>query len=306
MLQTPGGKGRWGACRFTLDPVPDPDYVVLTNHVAESVTVDVDPRRLWAVLQEPPDPAYAWLWRASRRFARVYAPGAAAFPGHVPHQGMLEWWVRKSFDELAAHSPPEKSRALSWVVSDTRVLPGHRRRLRFLRRIRGRVELDLYGRGFARLADKWDGLAPYRYSLAVENLSAPHYWTEKVADCFLAWTMPIYYGAPNLADYFPAESFVWLDIEDRRAPERLAEIVRSDRAERSRDAIAEARRRVLHEHQFFPNMAAEIERHHQTSERAEPQRIELTRVHDETWTYLMKPWRRAWRALRWPLPKSIS
>ena len=30
--------------------------------------------------------------------------------------------------------------------------------------------------------------------------------SEKIADCFLAWTMPIYYGCPRIAEYFPAES----------------------------------------------------------------------------------------------------
>lgn len=300
--QTPGGSGRWGECRFTLEPVADPDYVVLLNHVAGPVSVTVDSERFWVVLQEPPDPSYRWLWKASRRFARVYAPGGeAAFPAHVPHHGMLQWWVRKSFDELAVEPAPEKPRTLSWITSNVSALPGHRRRLRFLHRIRGRVDFDLFGRGFAPIADKWDGLAPYRYSLAVENLSAPHYWTEKVADCFLAWSMPIYYGATNLADYFPAESFVWLDIQDRHAPARLAEILRSGLAERHREAIAEARRRVLHEHQFFPRMAAEIERHAHAAGPPTPRQIELTRVRDETSTYLRRPWRRVWHALRGPL-----
>ncbi|MGH7338426.1 MAG: glycosyltransferase family 10 domain-containing protein, partial [Myxococcota bacterium] len=282
---------------------PEPDYWVITNHVAAPAAATVDPRRVWNVNQEPPDPAYGWLMRASRGFARVYAPGAReAFPGHVPHHGMLQWHVNRSFDELTSCAPPEKSRPLSWVTSDRRHLPGHRRRLRFLGRIRGQIEFDLFGRGFTPLADKWDGLAPYRYSLAIENRSSPHYWTEKVADCFLAWTMPVYYGATNLADYFPPESYVWLDIDDRHAPARLAEIVRSDRAERAFDALAEARRRVLFEHQFFPRMAGEIERDAASSAPPAPRRVELAAVRDETSRYVARPWRKLWQALRWPLP----
>lgn len=297
--QTPGGLGHWGACQFTHDEISDPDYVVLTNHMIEPVELRIDPQRVWAVLQEPPDPAFRWLWRCSRGFARVYAPGGRSeFPGHRPHHGMLQWWVGKSYDELVAATPPDKTRDLSWITSGRLDFAGHFDRMRFLRRIRDRVELDLYGRHFERIADKWEGLAPYRYSLAVENCSAPHYWTEKVADCFLAWTMPIYYGAPNLADYFPAESFVWLDIRDRRAPQRLAEIVASDLAERHRDAIAEARRRVLDEHQFFPRMALEIEQHTREAPGPSPVRLQLEAARDETQQHLRRPWRRAWRFAR--------
>src|SRR5687768_17715451 len=62
----------------------------------------------------------------------------------------------------------------------------------------------------------------YRYSLAIENFSGPYYWTEKVIDCYLSWTMPLYFGCTNLADYFPAESFVQIDIH--RSEEHTSEL----------------------------------------------------------------------------------
>jgi hypothetical protein len=46
--------------------------------------------------------------------------------------------------------------------------------MKFLRKIqKNNLEFDLYGRGFCSIEDKWDGLAPYRYSLAIENFSGP-------------------------------------------------------------------------------------------------------------------------------------
>jgi hypothetical protein len=147
------------------------------------------------------------------------------------------------------------------------------------------VKFDLFGRGFQPVADKWDGLAPYRYSIAVENHSGPDYWTEKIVDCFLAGTMPIYFGATNIADYFPADSFVWLDIDDPNAPRRVAEIVRSDLAERHREAVAEARRRVLEEHNFFPRFAKLIDEDRRTAPSPAAERITLPRVPDLTEYY---------------------
>ena len=138
---------------------------------------------------------------------------------------------------------------------------GHRDRLAFLERIKGKLAFDLYGRGFRFVEDKWDGLAPYRYAIAVENHSNPYYWSEKLFDCFLAWTMPIYYGCTEITRYFPAEAMVQIDINDPDAVERIREAVASDRWRRNRDAIAHARELVLNSYQFFPFFARAIKAH---------------------------------------------
>jgi hypothetical protein len=125
--------------------------------------------------------------------------------------------------------------------------------------------LDLYGRGDfsgshykGEIADKWDGLADYRYSLAIENYSGPNYFSEKITDALLAWCMPIYWGCTNLSDYLPEDSFVRIDIEDDDAPERVRDIVESDIREQNLDAIAEARRLILEEYQIWPTVERAI------------------------------------------------
>jgi hypothetical protein len=70
---------------------------------------------------------------------------------------------------------------------------GHQDRLKFLEKISQVLEIDLWGNGFKRIPDKWDGLAPYKYSLAIENYSGLHYWSEKLADCF--WLFVTWYGS---------------------------------------------------------------------------------------------------------------
>jgi hypothetical protein len=95
-------------------------------------------------------------------------------------------------------------------------------------------------------------LRDYRYSLAIENYQGPNYWSEKIGDALLAWCMPIYWGCTNLEEYLPENSFVRVDIESDDAVERVREIVASDYRERNLDAIQEARRRILDEHQLWP------------------------------------------------------
>ena len=80
-------------------------------------------------------------------------------------------------------------------------------------------------------------------------------------DCFLAWTMPIYYGCTQLDKFFPAESFVQLDPSDSSLEEQVRSVIQSDLRERNLDAIAEARRRVLQDYNFFEFITREIEAH---------------------------------------------
>ena len=52
------------------------------------------------------------------------------------------------------------------------------------------------------LYNKKDGLLNYKYSIAIENCIEEGYFTEKLTDCILTDTIPIYYGCPNIEKYF--------------------------------------------------------------------------------------------------------
>lgn len=284
LRQTPGGAGVWGDCRFTLDAVERCDYLVALNHIPCEMTVEVPRSNIWCVVQEPPDPSFRWIDKGLPHYHRILTQDTRlGGPKVTQTHGSLPWHVGRTYDELHSTPPPAKTRGLSWITSNLAANAGHRRRLAFLARLQqAKVPFDLFGRGFQPLVDKWDGLAPYRYAIAVENHSAPHYWTEKIMDCFLAGTLPIYFGARNIADHFPSDSFVWLEIDDPDAPRRVAEIVRSDLTERQREALAEARRRVLEEHQFFPRIAGLIAEDQRTRAATPAERVTLPAIPDLT------------------------
>ncbi|MEO6568570.1 MAG: glycosyltransferase family 10 [Opitutaceae bacterium] len=251
------------------------------------MTVEVARSNIWCVAQEPPDPSFRWIEKGFPWYGRVFTQDDQLGGRKISHgHGSLPWHVGRSYDELRRSHVPEKVRDLSWITSTLSANAGHRRRLAFLKRLQdASVPFDLFGRGFRPLTDKWEGLAPYRYSIAVENHSAPHYWTEKIADCFLAGAMPLYFGARNIGEYFPAQSFVWIEIDDPDAPRRIAAIIRSDLAERNREAIAEARRRVLEEHQFFPRFARLIAEDQKAQVASPSERISLPSMPDLTQYY---------------------
>ena len=51
-------------------------------------------------------------------------------------------------------------------------------------------------------------VAQYRFALCFENSVLKGWMTEKLFDCFFAGTVPIYWGAPDVLDWVPAECFI--------------------------------------------------------------------------------------------------
>ncbi len=258
--QTPGGSFQWQDITFTEEPVEVCDHVLVLNHAAEPVRVRCSPDRVWAIIGEPPVAHRLGLHAGLPAYSRIYMQDPTRLgPRYVASHGALPWRVTRTYDDLIAMPCPDKPRGLSWITSTAALVPGHDDRRRFLTRLQAaRVELDLYGRGIREIPDKWDGLAPYRYTLAIENHVNPYYWTEKVVDALLAWTLPLYYGCTALERWIPAEAFIRIDIRDPEAPEQVRAIAMSDTWSTRLEAIADARRRILTEHQLFPFMHREL------------------------------------------------
>jgi hypothetical protein len=168
---------------------------------------------------------------------------------------LCPWHVKRDYDTLNSSPPPEKSKDLSVICSDAILLEGHKKRFAFVNRIKGHFKdrLHWYGRGEEVLNDKWDGLGQYKYSVAIENAAHPGYFTEKLNDCFLAYTMPFYWGCPDLEKYFPEGSFARIDINDFQASIRaIDQAIEEDHYAKHYDAIVAARNLVLNAYQFFP------------------------------------------------------
>jgi hypothetical protein len=154
---------------------------------------------------------------------------------------------------------PQKTKLCSCITSTANSIPGHEVRLRFLDRLRRELSdrIDFFGRGVQPIPDKEVGLAPYRYHVALENSAVPHYWTEKLADPFLRNCFPIYYGAPNIGEYFDTASLAVIDInEPDVAIARIARILDTDADVEAASAIAAAKHQVMWEH----NLLARLDR----------------------------------------------
>lgn len=199
------------------------------------------------------------------------------------------WTINKSYSSLEAMAVPEKTKVLSTVTSlkaDTR---GHQYRLALCRRIQKEFNdcFDWYGRGVREIDDKWAAIAPYRYHLVFENSRWDHYWTEKLTDAYLGFSMPIYIGCPNITDYFPKNSLSVLSHKSvDLAISQLRKVLEVDAYMESLDPINVARKKVIHEYSFFHVLIGLVNQYFENTNRYKP--INLCWFENTAYRYHLK------------------
>lgn len=259
----------WGKCQFIFDPdCSEYDWLVVYDDLPRnrnSEELACPPQNTLLLTGEPSSITY-YGKSFLKQFGQVLTsqePRALKHPNAIRRQAGLLWYYggsdkRGTFDSLAAARPPQKHRMLSTVCSTKAMRHTlHSLRLHFTKRLIEELpELDVFGYGMGYLNNKADAIDPYRYHLVIENHSCPHHWTEKLADAYLGYSLPIYFGCTNLDEYFPPESYIMLDIRDfPQALKTLKELLASNEYEKRLPAIIEARRRILEEYATFPLLA---------------------------------------------------
>ena len=141
-----------------------------------------------------------------RRFFRVLTRDRrliASIPNAVFHNHTFSYLSNPIEVDTA------KSSSCSLIASGKRDLPGHRLRHRVVDLIRSEgLDVDIMGRGYAPFETKEDGLARYRFSVVIENSREPAYISEKLVDAALCRTVPIYWGAPDVDDWFDPDGLI--------------------------------------------------------------------------------------------------
>lgn len=94
----------------------------------------------------------------------------------------------------------DKSKKISFIFSDKMGTYGHSFRHQVFNRFKDK--LDCFGRGVKPIATKDLALNDYMFSICIENSYVENYFTEKLIDCFMTGTVPIYCGCTNVSDFF--------------------------------------------------------------------------------------------------------
>jgi hypothetical protein len=268
LKQSPGLSPQHNGVSFSFGTsVPENiDVLIVFNRASYSIATVLPKERTVFVAAEP-DVIHPYSTRFLNQFGLVLSTTAKPLGTEKWQRATCWYWFAgidfspglkspfvKDHDWFATLDVPEKSDRISIVTSTKLHTEYHRKRMRFVNCLINRIpdHLDLYGRGFRSIGDKADALLANRYHLAIENGDGPHAWTEKLVDPWLCWAFPFYAGCDNVEEYFPADSFAYVNLDTPETEaERMISEIQNGRWQASMDAIAEARQKVLHQHNLM-------------------------------------------------------
>lgn len=155
---------------------------------------------------------YQLLRLFGRRFFRVLIKNPTAL-STIPNA--VEFVFGSTFIPEWRDVETTKTRPVSLIASERRWLEGHALRHSIVDRCRTLgLSIDVMGRGYRPIDRKSEGLASYRFSVVIENVKEHSYFTEKLVDAMLCRCVPIYWGAPNISDYFDPRGMVICQDQD--------------------------------------------------------------------------------------------
>jgi hypothetical protein len=141
----------------------------------------------------------------------IYYPGLLPMQLNYDSGEDLNYYIKNNFT---------KTKTCSMIVSRTK--NSHREDVLYNKRVQlaeqilqTDLPIDIYGKGWDAyitkdsrvkgsldLNSKYVGLQDYKFSIAIENTVEGDYFTEKVTDCLLVNTIPIYYGCKFINNFF--------------------------------------------------------------------------------------------------------
>jgi hypothetical protein len=258
--QTPGSSFKWKDFTFTEDNVEECDYLVILDYPKNDFTVKVNKENIIHLALEPANEVSKYRQYSNKKVKNIYNQFNTKNNNVLSH-GALPWHIDKDFDFLndLKSEDTEKEDKIVWITSNQKTSKGHTERMNYLERIKDLPFVELYGRGIKPIDSKWEVLKNAKYAIAYENSQNDYYWTEKIVDCFLSYSMPIYFGCNSIDNFFPKDSYIQLDPNDKHSALFLKEIVKSNKWKENLNPISIARQLVLNEYQLFPFLYNQIQ-----------------------------------------------
>jgi len=119
-----------------------------------------------------------------------------------------------------------KTKMISMIGSAKTLCPGHEYRQEIINKYSNQI--DHYGSGFSGNELPWTyedengniesgkllGLKDYRFSIAMENDNYDVILCEKITDCFVTGTIPIFWGTSKISEMFNPDGIILLEDFD--------------------------------------------------------------------------------------------
>ena len=172
---------------------------------------------------EPPDNSFLRLYYnnfieyAANSIGKYFIGGVGSLPSppFLGHHGFLFHEMPKN---IGSSIRSKKTNIMSIMVSHKSYTPGHKYRHALVSYIlKHRLPIDIWGNGaknyqkhypknnniygdFKSMAEMCEN---YMFTIAIENTSHDHYFSEKIVNPLLYDTIPLYWGCKKIEEYFP-------------------------------------------------------------------------------------------------------
>jgi hypothetical protein len=192
---------------FEWDHTPNSEMTIFSDsHVFSVDSVDASKKIAWFI--ESPvltKNSYDFVKLNSNKFNKIFTFDKEILDS-INHSELVPiggCWI--PIGERKIH---QKTKKVSIISSQKNFLPGHRLRHEVISRI---PNLDVFGRGYNEIPNKIFGLKEYEFSISIENDKKDYYFTEKLIDCFITGTIPIYWGCPSIGNFFDSGGIITFD-----------------------------------------------------------------------------------------------
>lgn len=267
---TPNQFGIWGELKG--EPHYDTDYHAVIDYIPDNLKNIIKEEKT-VYLGAHPETMRAYRDMSGYKGLKMY---------DLKHEfGFGEYWIKYDYDYLKNLKPIQKKYPLGAIVSNADTQSYHKARIKWLERFTNKDNLsfDLYGRinpktenmkqyyrgacgsydprgaassdGNDHMSGKEPIYETHKYMIEFDA-TGQHYMSERVFDCLLLWSMPIYWGGQGVQKYLPSGCFHSLNID--ADGEDVLNIINGTSYEDNLEAIAKARNIILDELLIWPRV----------------------------------------------------
>jgi hypothetical protein len=227
--QSPGTNSKWNDIHGVNSDVADYNVILQkpTDNRSRGIHFRREPEFLHA-WSDPKDPLASYDYSSVDKF-------------HA-----CTWWLTDTYDDLY-DLKYNKVNTISVVASSK-----HKHRANYIRTV-SKLNNNIQVKGSiagARISMQERGmiLKDSTMSICIENCAQENYFTEKITDCLLAWTLPLYWGCPNIENFFPEGSYRLINLNE---PTELEDIINTPVTSSEIDAIEVARKLILDKYNIW-------------------------------------------------------
>lgn len=179
----------------------DNDIVVMTESCMKLVDVQTESIKILLVLEPPCVSPYTYQWIQQKEnyqkfnYILTYNEELLALDKRFVKYIWGGSWIMPEDRKIYP-----KTKNISIIASWKKETEGHKLRHEVVERFGDRI--DVYGNGYKFVENKLEALKDYRYTIVIENECRGNWFTEKLNDAIATGTIPIYWGAYNINEYY--------------------------------------------------------------------------------------------------------